>query len=365
MSDREKIIIVALPGIGDALLATPMIRLLREAKPNAEIHALVMFGATRDLLRSNPNIDHVHYYDFIGSPKHEGLLYLMHLRQMHFDISINIYPQNRWQYNIFALLLGASRRLGVRYKRRDWYNLSWLCNDTITEDDSLHCVEENVKLLSLLNIKHELNEETLPKLEIYLSKEHDAFADNWLKENGLTSANRLVGFHAGTALFKNHIRRRWAPEKFAELGRRLHSEGKTVLLFGGPDDIDANQIIMREAQGSIIEVKTKSIMDSVALMKRMNAFVSNDSALMHISGGLGLPTVAIFGPTNETYVHPWKTDYEVIQTGIECRPCFVYSTKPLICYRPNPDEHFMCIRDIEVEHVFASVLSKISDQPIY
>ena len=359
MTEREKIIIVALPGIGDALLATPMIRLLREAKPDAEIHALVMFGATRDLLSTNPNVDHIHYYDFIRSPKLEGLLYLMHLRRMNFDSSINIYPQNRWQYNIFALLLGASRRLGIRYKRRDWYNLSWLCNETITEDDNLHCVEENVKLLSLLNIKHELSEETLPKLEIYITKDHEDVADAWLKEHGISSTDRLVGFHAGTALFKNHICRRWAPEKFAELGKRLHAEGATVLLFGGPDDIDANEIIMRESQSSIIEVKTKSIMDSVALMKRMNVFVSNDSSLMHIAGGLGLPTVGIFGPTNETYVHPWKTDYEIIQTGIECRPCFVYSTKPLICYRKNPDEHFMCIRDIEVDTVFEAVNRKL------
>jgi heptosyltransferase II len=356
VTTKEKILIIALPGIGDALLATPMMRLLREAKPDAEIHALVMFGGTRDLLRTNPNIDEVHYYDFIGSPAHEGLLYLLHLRSFGFDISINIYPQNRWQYNIFALLVGASRRLGVRYKRRDWYNLSWLCSDTIAEDDSLHCVEENAKLLSLLNIKHELKEETLPKLEIAITDDHEEFADAWLKDNKISSDRPIIGFHAGTALFKNHVMRRWAPEKFAELAKRLKSEyNATVLLFGGPDDKEANEIIMRNAGGAIIEVKTKSIMDSIALMKHTNVFVSNDSSLMHIAGGLGLKTVAIFGPTNETYVHPWKTEHTVIQTGIECRPCFVYSTKPLTCYRANPDEHFICIRNIEVENVLSAV----------
>jgi heptosyltransferase-2 len=356
VSKPEKILIIALPGIGDALLATPMIRLLREVKPYAEIHALVMFGGTRDLLKTNPNIDEVHYYDFIGSPPHEGLLYLLHLRSFGFDISINIYPQNRWQYNIFALLAGASKRLGVRYKRRDWYNLSWLCTDTIAEDDNLHCVEENVKLLSLLNVKHDLNEATLPKLEIAITGDHEEFAALWLKEKNIEANKPIIGFHAGTALFKNHIKRRWAPEKFAVLAKRLKSElGATVLLFGGPDDKEANEIIIRNASDAIIEVKTKSIMDSIALMKHMNVFVSNDSSLMHIAGGLELKTVAIFGPTNETYVHPWKTEYQIVQTGIECRPCFVYSTKPLVCYRKNPEEHFMCIRDIEVENVFSSI----------
>jgi heptosyltransferase II len=350
---REKIIVIALPGIGDALMSTPMFRLLREAKPEAKIHALVMFPATRDLLRSNANIDHVHYFDFINTSKLEGLLYLFHLRQEGFDISINIYPQNRWQYNIFALLLGAGRKLGIRYKLRDWRNLSWLCTDTLGEDDSLHCVEENVRLLQLIGIDHELDEATLPQLEIHLKTEHEAFASAWLKERELDGKQPIIGVHAGTALFKNHIMRRWAPEKFAQLARKLKAElGATVVLFGGPDDVDANKIIMQLAGDSIIEVKTKSIMESVAIMKHVDVFVSNDSALMHIAGGLGLKTVAIFGPTNETYVHPWKTEYEIIHTGIECRPCFRYSTRPLMCFRKDPNEHYLCISAIEVDTVF-------------
>jgi heptosyltransferase-2 len=90
-------------------------------------------------------------------------------------------------------------------------------------------------------------------------------------------------------------------------------------------------------------------------MQGVHLFVSNDSSLMHIAGALGLPTVAIFGPTNETYVHPWKTRYEIVQTGIECRPCFIYSPKPLMCYRVDPAENFMCVRDIEVDDVFQAV----------
>ena len=62
---KEKILIIALPGIGDALLATPMIELLRKAKPDAEIHALVMFAATREMLDHDPCIDQVHFYDFV------------------------------------------------------------------------------------------------------------------------------------------------------------------------------------------------------------------------------------------------------------------------------------------------------------
>jgi heptosyltransferase II len=351
----EKILILAFPGIGDALLATPMIELLRKAKPDAELHAFVMFSSTREMYEADPYIDKVHHYDFLNKSKSGALKFVSDLRRMRFDISINIYPQNRREYNVIGRMIGAKRRLAVKYRRRDPQNLSWLNTDTLLEDDTLHCVEENVRLLSMLGIQHELHESSLPKLRLNIAERHVKWADAWMKEQKLGENSLLIGFHAGTALFKNHIRRRWAPEKFAALAKRLNGEmGAKVLLFGGPDDTDANAIIRANAGDHIIPVETKSILDSAAVMRRLNLFISNDSALMHIAGALGLPTAAIFGPTNETYVHPWKTRYKIVHTGIECRPCFVYSPKPLTCYRSNPEEHFLCIRGIEVEQVLGA-----------
>ncbi len=355
-------------------MTTPMLSILRKAKPDGEIHVLTMFHATRELFLTNPNLDHIHFFDFINGSKVEGLLYLMHLREIGFDASINIYPQNRREYNIFAYILGASKRIGIHYRHKSWQNLSWLCTDTIAEDDSFHCVEENVRLLSALGINPDIKEESLPKLELHLLPEHTAFADTWMKgiENGDSPNSKLIthnsklliGFHAGTALFKNHIRRRWAPEKFAELAKRLTQDlGAKIFLFGGPDDTEPNEIIMKLAGDCITEVKTKSIMDSIAVMQRMSLFVSNDSALMHIAGALDLPTIAIFGPTNETYVHPWKTRYEIVHTGIECRPCFYYSPKPLTCYR-SPEEHFLCMRNIEMDMVYEGVQKLLSVQNV-
>ena len=357
---REKILLLALPGIGDALLATPMIELLRNARPDAEIHAFIMFSSTKEMYEHDPYIDRVHHYDFLNSSKAGALKFVNDLRKMRFDVSINVYPQNRREYNLIAFLIGANRRLGVRYRRKDPQNLNWLSTDTILEDDRLHCVEENVRLLTLLDIKQELKEATLPRLRMNFSPAQLEFADKWYEQNDIASKSSrtqpVIGFHAGTALFKNHIKRRWEPSKFAQLAKALTEQlGARVLLFGGPDDRDANEIILREAGNAITMVQTKSILASAAVMQKLDLFVSNDSSLMHIAGALQLPTVAIFGPTNETYVHPWKTKYKIVHTGIECRPCFVYSPKPLTCYRLDPAEHYLCMRAIEVEQVLAGV----------
>jgi len=353
---REKILLLAFPGIGDALLATPMIELLRRAKPDANIHAFVMFKSTLEMYEADPMIDKVHHFDFLNRSKPDALKFVGALRRERFDISINIYPQNRREYNAIAFTVGAKQRIAIRYRRRDRQNLSWLNTETILEDDRLHCVEENVKLLSLLGIQHELKEASLPKLRMNMSDARHEFADKWMGDQGFTGDEPLIGFHAGTALFKNHIRRRWEPEKFAELAIRLSKElSANILLFGGPDDEDANAIILKKAAGHIVPVNSRSILDSAAVMQRLKLFVSNDSALMHIAGALELPTVAIFGPTNEAYVHPWKTRYKIVHTGIDCRPCFVYSPKPLTCYRTDPAEHFLCMRAIEVEQVMSAV----------
>lgn len=354
---KEKILLIALPGIGDALLATPMIELLRKAKPNAEIHALVMFAATKEMFEHDPCIDQVHFHDFLNNTKTSAIAFLLSVRGHKFDVSISTYPQNRREYNLISLFLGAKKRYGITYRRRNKRNLNWLNTKALLEDDRLHCVEENVRLLSFLGLDQELKEEKLPTLRLNLAESHSTFADDWYRSQGIDPASELtIGFHAGTARFKNQINRRWAPEKFAELAIQLKGElGATILLFGGPDDRDANEAIMRSAGSAITEVKTKSIMDSVAVMRPLSMFVSNDSSLMHIAGALQLPTVAIFGPTNETYVHPWKTRYEIIHTGIECRPCFVYSPKPLTCYRLDPQEHYLCMRAIEVPQVLAAV----------
>lgn len=342
-----------------------MIELLRKAKPEAEIHALVMFGATREMFEHDPYIDHVHFYDFVNGAKRGALSKVNELRRMRFDVSINIYPQNRREYNGIAFAINAKRRVAMRYLRRDRRNASWLNTDLVLEDDRYHCVEENVRLLEPLGISTDLNEETLPGLRLTLDEKHLAFGRAWFAEQKLKSGRPIIGMHAGTALFKNHIRRRWAPEKYAQLAKRLVAEmNAEILLFGGPDDVSANEVILRDAGDEVVFVKTKNLLDSVAVMQGCNYFVSNDSSLMHIAGALGLPTAAIFGPTNETYVHPWKTRYEIVQTGIECRPCFIYSPKPLTCYRVNPEEHFRCVRDIEVDDVLRAVSSLMGGEKL-
>ncbi len=346
-----KILILALSGIGDALMFTPALSLLRKENPEAQIDALVMFKGVKDLYERNSNLNNVFHFDFLNEGAAASLKYIFNMRGK-YDASINVYPANRKEYNIINLLLGAKKRAGVNYLRKNFQNLGWLNNVSILENDSLHNVQENIKLCEkLLNKK--FNDE--PKLEFYLSKEDVNFAVDYLAQNKILDDELVIGFHPGCATLKNHIKRRWEPQKFAELGKKLITEHNAkILIFGGPEEDELKKSI-KEMIGdeNAIVVQTKNLAQSAALIKHCNIFVTNDSSLMHVASAMQRKVVAIIGPTNTSYIHPWKTEHKIVTLNLECSPCFVYSPRPLTCFRD--DVKFKCIKELGVDLVYEAV----------
>jgi ADP-heptose:LPS heptosyltransferase len=128
-----------------------------------------------------------------------------------------------------------------------------------------------------------------------------------------------------------------------------------ILIFGGPEEEELkNKIAALSDNHAVKTVSTKNLGQTAAIMKRCDLFVSNDSSLMHVASALQLKTVAVIGPTNPSYIHPWKTDYRIASINIECAPCFIYSPRPLICFRD--DVQFKCIKDLDVNLVYNKVL---------
>ncbi len=346
-----KILVIALSGIGDAIMFSPALRLLKEHYPSAEIDLLTMFRGAAEIYERLPDISSVYYWDFLKKGKLESMMFLGQLRRKQYDVSITAFPANRWQYNAITRLIGARRRLGTDYLNLNKQSMPWLLTDRISEQDELHNVEENCKLVALLGIP--LPPE-IPPLQLVVTAADDASTQSWLQERSIPSAMPIIGIHAGSAVFKNQINKRWAWDKYAELSILLRREyGATTLLFGGPEERELNEMIAAHSDGSAIVVTTPSIMSSIALMKRCTLFVSNDSGLMHIAAALPLPLVSIFGYTSHIHTRPWTPRYEVVRHELPCSPCFYFSPRPATCQFSGADE-FKCIRRIEVREVFAA-----------
>ncbi len=315
-----RIIILPLYGIGDVLMTTPALRNLKE-ELDVEITYLHMFKTTRDILMNNPFVDNNIHFPFAQATKISGLSFLMTFRKK-YDCSINFYPSNRRDYNLSSFIVGSPIRIGHRYTRNDLWELNFLKNMTVQEDDSLHNVEENLRLIDFLGIRYK---KSYP-LEIYLTDEEKLFADQWLREKKIGST-MLIGIHPGTSAFKNHDRRRWPEISFARLIDALASEirGCSFFLFGGPEEklLRDKVTSMVHDKEKIFSVDSVSVRQAASLMKKCRLCISNDSGPMHMAAAVRVPTVAIFGPTNPGWVRPWGVKYKVVRLGLPCSPCFL------------------------------------------
>ena len=348
-----KVLITPLFGIGDVIITTPAVEILKKNRPDIHLTYFVIKESIKQVLQNNPYIDEIIYYPLNSVPKWKGLFYMLKNVSNKFDVSLTFYPSNRKDYNLFSMLTLSKIRIGHRYIRRDFLELNWLKNYTILEDDNLHNVEENIKLLRFLGVE---NVSEIPPVKIYLTEEEKIKGRHFVKKHSSSEIN--IGIHAGSSVFKNHINKRWPKEKFAELINYFGSYH--FFIFGGREDEDVNRLIKESVKNkNITVVKNKTIREVAGIMSHLDVFVSNDSGLMHLSAACGIPVVGIFGPTSSVFARPWCDKYKVVKLDLDCSPCFYYSPKPLNCKIYGD---FRCIRDIPVEKVAKAVEDLVKQQ---
>lgn len=341
-----KILINALSGNGDALMFSPSLRLLKEKIPDAEIDMLVMFKSVKEMYEHNPFLNKIYHINFLKQSKLKSIGEIFSLRKNSYDVSINVYPSNRTEYNLVNYFLGAKKRLGHNYTHSDALRLEILNNVTSDEIPNRHNVLQNFDLAKMLA---PMDEKEARGLEIYLSEDDKRNSHEWLKEKELEN-KFLVGFHAGSAVLKNHINKRWDKKKFAALGKLLEEKyNAKILLFGNEFDLNLEIDEMLEGQGVI--ASTSNYMDSMARIRFCNLFVSNDSAFLHSSAAFKIPTVGIFGYTNANELFPWGAKHLIVRKELDCSPCFYNSPRPVQCLWSGEDE-FKCMKTISVEEVF-------------
>jgi ADP-heptose:LPS heptosyltransferase len=349
----KSVLFFCLPGIGDCLLMTPAMRALKKALPGVRISALTMFKGARMLLEHDPDVDEVLHFDFMNESKIRAWRFVMGLRRRRFDATILGYPANRLEYNAIAWLVRPRLRAGHRYNHLDMRCGNWLNTVTVREDDKATNTEENLRLVEALTGARSAD----TRVELRLTPEHEAFAEAWLTKTGM-GERPLVGFHAGGSLDKNHINKRWPPEAFVALGRMVVADaGATVLVFGGPKEAELKGRLVTGIGTGAVSVETSNIMETAALVARCRHFVSNDTALMHLAGALGVPTSGIFGPTSAEWVRMPDTPRAEVRLGLPCQPCFYYSPRHLSCKQGD----FRCLRELKPEQVMPSVLGSVQD----
>ena len=353
-----RILINALSGIGDAIMFSPALAVLRKHLPSATIDMMVMYRQVEDIYKNNPDINNVYFIDFLKQSKLWSLKAVMALRKNRYDASINVYPSNRREYNIVNRLIGAEKRIAVKYNHYSPSNWDFLNNHLKQEAVNRHNVLENFDLVKI--IVPEAKEDELGTFTVNLSMDDEVLAQKYFINN-LLFDKMIIGFHAGSATFKGHINKRWGTNKYIELAKELHKKYFAhILLFGTESDV--NNEIYKEISSFAYYPKVRNIIQTLALMKKCSLFVSNDTALMHLAAGLKIPQTAIFAYTNYKELEPWKNRNIIVRKKLECSPCFFNSPKPVKCIYSDEDE-FKCIKTIEVSEVYAACEELIEEIP--
>src|SRR6185369_12364280 len=142
--------------------------------------------------------------------------------------------------------------------------------------------------------------------------------------SALGAAGPVMGISPGAA-YGNA--KRWLPERFAEVARRFQSQAHTVLIFGSKSEIPLCDLVMDALQGSGLETfnlagKT-SLREFIDLASTCRLFLTNDSGAMHVASALSVPTVAVFGATDDTTTGPTGPLARVVREHAECSPCLL------------------------------------------
>ena len=327
----RNVLIIKLRYIGDVLLATPTVRAMKSAWPDARITMMVNRG-TEDVLSGNPDLAEIMVLDK-GSLGAQWRL-IAGLRRRRFDTVIDLTDGDRSAF--LSWISGAPVRIGFNEEHR-WRGK--LYSQVVQSlPGSCHRIERDLKTLVSLNIPAGL---TAPQL--WLTRDEEAGAEQLLDELSVPRSQQLVMLQPGARYWF----KAWPPERFAELADRLTDQyGCQVLIGGSSQDIERAEQIRQMAKGRPIVVAGRTtIKQFAALAKKAVLFVGSDSGAMHMATAVGTPVVALFGPSNPAEWGPRGGPVEVLYKGLDCRACF-HPT----CHRGEQN----CMRLITVQEVYAA-----------
>ena len=117
--------------------------------------------------------------------------------------------------------------------------------------------------------------------------------------------------------------KRWLPERFAESAASLAEEiGASVAIFGSAAERPMCEEVARAARGRNFAGAT-TLREFIDMTAACRLFLTNDSGAMHIASGLGIPSVTVFGPTNEIATGPLSVGARLVREPVECAPCLL------------------------------------------
>ena len=264
------ILFITASRIGDAVLSSGLIKTLIDEVPDARF-TIVASALTAPLFAHTPGLASI----IVLEKRPLGLHWFDLWRQVWRD-----------QWGLVVDLRGSALSSFLRRKRRAVHRGG---------GPPAHKVVEASRLLKLEN--------TPAAPYLFTTDEIEAEADR------LTASEAPILAIAPAA---NWIGKTWPAERYAMLVRQLLGPGGALesarlMVLGGPDD----QAATAPVKGAVSKARCIDLVGKVdlptafACLKRSRLFVGSDSGLMHLAAASGVPTLGLFGPSDEELYRPW------------------------------------------------------------
>jgi heptosyltransferase-2 len=308
-------------------MTIPAVRAFKRGRPDA--HVTVLSPAKLiDLWRAVDEVD-----DVLPVEKGDGVFQVASKLRGKFDVAIILANSLRTALEVW--LAGIPRRVGYpgHYRR-------WLLNQIFRE-------KKSKKKAEAAHQKHQVYH--------YLALAEFCGAD---VTNALELKSRPAAQSTGLAPRLGVVpgaeygpAKRWLPERFAEVIKRIHEDtGAEWRMFGVEKDRElAGNILAQAAVPCVDRVGKTTLRELIDELRQCDVLLTNDTGTMHLAAFLGVPVVAIFGSTEPALTGPLGAGHVVLRKKVECAPCFL---------RECPID-FRCMYRIEAAEVVTAIKSRL------
>jgi heptosyltransferase-2 len=347
MPDRERkkskaaprsVLILQTAFLGDVILSTPFIRAVRRTFPDAVVDVLVI-PENKPLFGANPDVNGVLTFDKRRRMFKWAVFcrLVLKIRRTKYDLAFSL--QRSMTSSLIMVMGGIPERIGLSGQR--------LLTQMVKPERGLHIRDRYLALLRPFTMKVFDRNTAL----------HWTDAEEKTAE-GLIPRRAADVQRAGVAPGSKWATKRWPEEYYTELIKNLARSGVELFLIGGREDRSLCDAILRSSGEAAVNTCGRlSILESAALIRRLDLMIANDSAPLHIADAVGTPVFAIFGPTVRRFgCTPYRPHDRLFELDLDCRPCSRHGG------RRCPQGHFRCMRDIPPEQITQAVLEFIREE---
>ncbi|MCZ2076875.1 MAG: lipopolysaccharide heptosyltransferase II [Bryobacterales bacterium] len=341
-SAPEKILVRAANWVGDAVMSLPAVRAVRERYPASYI-AVLAKPWVADLYTRESSIDALIPYPAARGVKDVAgkLRVARRIAREQFDCAILL--PNAFEAALVAWLARIPRRIGYSRDAR-----GFLLTDAVAvpKQDEIPPHQRYYYLELLRRAGVLVSLPAVPSIELEGAAQARKAGASRFGE--FEMPERVIGVSPGAAYGSA---KRWLPERFAEAAARLATGARAgVAVFGSPGERALCETVAAAVRSHGVQAlnlagKT-SLGQFIELAAACRLYLTNDSGAMHIASALGVPTVAIFGPTDFIATGPTGPATVVVRESVSCSPCLL---------RECPIDH-RCMTQVTVDRVVRAAL---------